>query len=71
MLSTQFQHKMPVPIIVKAVFDGLDTVPHVATFLKLLPVALVLYLLKYYFQGAQNASERTMHGKVVMITVSH
>lgn len=59
---------MPIPIIAKAVFDGLDTVGGAKTALKLLPVVLVVYLLRQYFQGANNTSERTMHGKVVMIT---
>ncbi|THY98086.1 NAD(P)-binding protein [Aureobasidium pullulans] len=59
---------MPVPLIQKAILDGLETVPNSAVLLKLLPVLLVLYLIRRWFQGAPNTSERTMHGKVVMIT---
>ncbi|KAI4716176.1 NAD(P)-binding protein [Aureobasidium sp. EXF-10727] len=59
---------MPVPLIQKAILDGLETVPNSALLLKLLPVVLGLYLIRRWFQGATNTSERTMHGKVVMIT---
>ncbi|THX12244.1 NAD(P)-binding protein [Aureobasidium pullulans] len=59
---------MPVPLIQKAILDGLETVPNSAVLLKLLPVLLVLYLIRRWFQGASNTSERTMHGKVVIIT---
>jgi hypothetical protein len=31
---------------------------------------LIIALLKYYFGGARNLSERVMHGKVVIVTVS-
>lgn len=60
---------MPVEITKKVLLDGFDTVPYSALAVKLLPVALVLYVLKYYFSGSVNGSERTMHGKVVIITV--
>ncbi|KAG9726631.1 oxidoreductase-like protein, partial [Aureobasidium melanogenum] len=59
---------MPIPLVQKAVLDGLETVPNSAVLLKLVPVVLVVYLIRRWFQGASNTSERTMHGKVVMIT---
>jgi NAD(P)-dependent dehydrogenase (short-subunit alcohol dehydrogenase family) len=59
---------MPVPLIQKAILDGLDTVPNSAVLFKILAVGVVLYLIRRWFQGATNTSERTMHGKVVMIT---
>ncbi|GAB7350752.1 hypothetical protein MBLNU459_g1301t1 [Dothideomycetes sp. NU459] len=59
---------MPVYAAKKALLDGFDTVPYSALIVKLLPVLLLLYVLKYYFSGSVNGSERNMHGKVVIIT---
>jgi hypothetical protein len=36
---------------------------------KIASVFGVLYLLKWFFNGATNYSERNMHSKVVMVTV--
>lgn len=33
-------------------------------------VFAVVYLFKWFFNGAANGSERNMHSKVVMVTVS-
>lgn len=60
---------MPISFAKKALLDGFDTVPFSTLLIKLVPVALVLYVLKYYFSGSVNGSERNMHGKVVIITV--
>lgn len=61
---------MPVHILGVIWEQGIAAIPYGWTLLKLLPVAAVLYLLKLYFNGAVNTSERNMHSKVVMITVS-
>ncbi|KAL1617382.1 hypothetical protein SLS56_011035 [Neofusicoccum ribis] len=59
---------MPVYIAVQALFDGLGSIPFAWTLLNTLPWLAVLFLLKRYFGGAVNTSERNMHSKVVMIT---
>lgn len=60
---------MPVYIAVQALFDGIGSIPYAWTLIKTLPWLAVLYLLKRYFGGAINTSERVMHSKVIMITV--
>ena len=60
---------MPVYIAQKAFYDGIASVPFALPILKTLPWILGLYLLKWFFGGARNHSERNMHSKVVMITV--
>ncbi|CAK4030424.1 related to oxidoreductase, short chain dehydrogenase reductase family [Lecanosticta acicola] len=59
---------MPVYIAAQALFDGMNSVPYLWPFLKTLPWIALLWVLKTYFQGARNLSERNMHGKVVMVT---
>lgn len=63
------KNKMPIPIITTAITEGTNSIPHLWTVLKILPWAVLLAALKYYFGGARNTSERLMHSKVVMITV--
>lgn len=60
---------MPVPIITQVAFDGLSSIPYAYTVLKAVSWLALLYLLKLYFGGASNTSERTMHSKVVLMTV--
>ena len=60
---------MPIPIILSAATDGLSSIPHVYTILKVVPWVLLVLGLKYYFGGARNKSERLMHSKVIMVTV--
>lgn len=62
---------MPIPIISYIFSEGLDQIPYLWTTLKLIPCLAVLYLLKLYSGGARNTSERVMHSKIVMITVSY
>lgn len=66
---------MPIHAARWAAFEGLHTVPGSATLVYAvkwyLPWLVLLYILKRYFQGASNLSERNMHGKVVMITVCY
>jgi len=62
---------MPVNILAKAFDEGIDSIPYGWTVLKAASVFAVLYVLKWFFNGATNASERNMHSKVVMVTVSH
>ena len=61
---------MPIHFISDVIFNGWNAVPYVAVLaLKTLPWLIVIWLLKWYFGGAKNASERLMHSKVIMITV--
>lgn len=59
---------MAIYIAAQALFDGLDSVPYLTRLLKLAPWLLLLWLVKTYFQGARNLSERNMHGKVIIVT---
>jgi hypothetical protein len=61
---------MPVNIIATAFSDGLSAIPLGWTAVKVIPILAVLYVLKWFFNGAVNGSERNMHSKVVMVTVS-
>jgi hypothetical protein len=67
---TLAQRKMPVNILATASSEGLGAIPYGWTIVKVAPVLALLYLLKWYFNGATNRSERNMHSKVVMVTVS-
>lgn len=60
---------MPIPIIVKGIADGLDSIPWIWSVFRYAPWVLLIVVLKYYFGGARNISERLMHSKVVMVTV--
>ncbi|KAH3980177.1 hypothetical protein HBI70_007370 [Parastagonospora nodorum] len=59
---------MPVNIIAAAFSEGLSSIPGGWTAVKIIPALALLYLLKWYFNGAVNLSERNMHSKVVMVT---
>jgi hypothetical protein len=61
---------MPINIIAQGFTEGISSIPYGWTAIKVVPCLAILYLLKWYFQGATNGSERNMHGKVVMITVN-
>lgn len=61
---------MPLGILNEGLSHGLSAIPYSKTVLKTAPWLAALYLLKAYFGGAKNRSERLMHSKVVMITVS-
>jgi len=63
--------KMPVNILAQAFSEGLDTIPFGYTALRVAVVSAVLYVLKWFFNGANNGSERNMHSKVVIVTVSN
>lgn len=60
---------MPVNIIAQAFAEGIDSIPYGWTIIKAVVVFVVIYVLKWYFNGANNGSERNMHSKVVMVTV--
>ncbi|PYI03030.1 oxidoreductase [Aspergillus sclerotiicarbonarius CBS 121057] len=59
---------MPIPILTQGITEGVSSIPYAWTILKLVPWALLIAALKYYFGGARNTSERVMHSKVVMVT---
>ena len=61
--------KMPIHILASALFEGVYLLPFAITLLKSVPLLCLIWLLKTYFAGARNTSERLMHSKVVMITV--
>lgn len=60
---------MPVNILATAFDEGIDSIPYGWAVLKFASVCAVLYVLKWFFSGATNGSERNMHSKVVMVTV--
>ncbi|KAF2264594.1 oxidoreductase-like protein [Lojkania enalia] len=59
---------MPLHIIAKGIFEGVSSLPGGWTVAKVIPCLAILFLLKWYFNGIMNTSERNMHSKVVMIT---
>ncbi|KAF2461104.1 hypothetical protein BDY21DRAFT_369174 [Lineolata rhizophorae] len=63
---------MPVYIIKHALSEGVESIPYLVTALNTalitVPWIALLALLKWYFGGARNNSERLMHGKVIMMT---
>lgn len=59
---------MPIPILGDIISKGLYNVPYAVPTLKTVACLLAIYLLKLYFGGASNTSERLMRSKVVMIT---
>ncbi|PWY94061.1 oxidoreductase [Aspergillus sclerotioniger CBS 115572] len=59
---------MPIPILTQGITEGFSSIPYLWTILKVVPWAILLAALKYYFGGARNTSERVMHSKVVMVT---
>lgn len=61
---------MPVPLLGEMFFGGLDAIPYTRTVLKVIPWIILAYLIKRWSSGAVNGSERNMHGKVVLMTVS-
>jgi hypothetical protein len=60
---------MVVPLVAKGLLDGISGWPYAYTALKTIPWIALIVLLKVYFGGAKNRSERVMHGKVIMVTV--
>lgn len=61
--------KMPIHILASVVFEGAYLLPYVIPLLKAIPLLFSVWLMKTYFGGARNTSERLMHSKVIMITV--
>lgn len=60
---------MAIYIIRSAFSEGIGSVPYLWPILKAMPWLLLLWAVKFFFSGVSNKSERTMHGKVVMVTV--
>lgn len=61
---------MPIPLVAEILDGGLAKIPYAYTILKTVPWLALIYFLKVYFGGATNRSERVMHSKVIMMTVS-
>lgn len=60
---------MPVPLLAQLLSQGPGSIPYVHTIPKIACYAGGLYLVRRYFAGAKNVSERNMHSKVVLMTV--
>lgn len=60
---------MPLPLIAEGVFGGWRAIPYIGLVLKVAPWLVLIFILKRWFGGARNKSERLLHSKVVMITV--
>jgi hypothetical protein len=69
-LRTVDIRNMVVPLIAQGFWGGLSTIPYAYTVIKTIPWIALVILLKIYFEGSKNRSERVMHGKVVIVTVS-
>lgn len=63
--------KMPLPLLAQGLWGNFSNIPYGYTMLKVVSAVLLVSLLKYYFGGARNMSERVMHSKVVMVTVCY
>jgi hypothetical protein len=60
---------MPLPLLADVLFQGISSVPFAIPALKVISWIGLVIVLKFYCGGASNSSERSMHSKVVMITV--
>ena len=60
---------MPIPLVAEVLDGGLAKIPYAYTILKTIPWIVLIYLLKLYFGGTSNRSERVLHSKVIMMTV--
>jgi NAD(P)-dependent dehydrogenase (short-subunit alcohol dehydrogenase family) len=58
---------MPIPLLSIVFYDGVS-IPYTSTLIKSAITLLAIYLLKRYFSGARNSSERVLHGKVIILT---
>ncbi|MCJ1263861.1 hypothetical protein MMC22_003731 [Lobaria immixta] len=54
---------MPIPLLADVLSNGIISIPFAMQLLKALPWLVFIYLLKLYFGGANNTSERLMHSK--------
>ena len=61
---------MPLPLMIEILSNGFSNIPYVSQMLTFSACSLAVYVAKAYFGGVKNISERNMHSKVVMITVS-
>ena len=56
--------------ILQSIFEGgAASLTYLRPLLKVLPWLLLLWILKWFFAGMMNKSERNMHSKVVLVTV--
>lgn len=62
---------MPVNFLAEIFYHGPSSIPYFWPVLKATGLTLFIAVLKLYFGGASNTSERNMHSKVVLMTVSH
>lgn len=59
---------MPLNFLATVYVEGSKAIPFYDKLRILVPVAVVLYVLKYVFAGKRNTWQRDLHGKVVLIT---
>jgi len=61
---------MPIPAAGYFLLEGgFFDLPYIFPIFKTIPFLFLFYVLKVFFGGASNTSERDMHSKVIMITV--
>jgi hypothetical protein len=60
---------MPLHILGEIYYNGIQAVPFLPLGLKFIPWLVLVIILRFYFDGAQNNQERVMHSKVVLVTV--
>lgn len=60
--------RMPLDILLSLVLKGVDLVPGARAARLVVPLAVVVYAVHRWFQGASNTWERDMHGRVFMVT---
>jgi len=61
---------MVVPLLAAGLGRGITNIPHLSSIANIALFVGLIYILKTYFGGATCKSDRDLHGKVVMITVS-
>ncbi|KAH6676367.1 hypothetical protein B0J14DRAFT_651789 [Halenospora varia] len=59
---------MPLPFIADVIWKGVPGLPSAWNTLKGILAIAILAVIKWYFAGTANTSERKMHGKVVILT---
>ncbi|KAJ5279667.1 oxidoreductase C19A8.06 [Penicillium angulare] len=59
---------MPIPLLIQGAARGVSSIPYAWTVLKVVPWIILFAVLKFYFGGARNTSERLMHSKRIMVT---
>ena len=59
---------MPLDFLSAAIFEGTDKIPYFSTIKRAAPYVLAAAAIKYWSRGPSNTWERTLHGKVYIVT---